>query len=504
MAWEESGGTSATVVGKEFVPSSEDFFYFAAVRTWISSTEVTVDYVINGIHLGRETVAEGDIGKGTGGTFIVGARGAGAAAYDQFLPDGSVIDSLSIENDAMSVEELVQDFKMATLHEPSGYKILRSYIPPGDAYSKDPESRVQRWIAAEGVAIGHAIGLAEALRDDFLPDRAYGENLAAWERVTGKTPDVNATIAERRAAVLAHLQDYPSLSVADIKEELEVSLGLDSADIDLYEFDGERSDDFSTDDISSPPSNLWATHQGNGAVAIASGSCNITATAGDNITWWHHLGGKAAYRETSLSSRGGGSYEGAHIDIEVIANAGHGNNSLAGVFVRNNPGDEYLFFGLLDTGSGFELYYVSHAQTLETIGTVSPANEAQVFITLRIDGAYDVGYINGSGERVVGDEVEGPTVPGWMGFGCFGTDRSPGDSDASFDNAHVFERHSPRGHQFIVYRDSSLSGAYNLREARALIEKLKPAHTEGYVLDDTQGFKLGTGLLGLSPLHPRI
>lgn len=507
MVWEEADGTEAATAGKEFIPQPNEFIFVAAARTWISETEVKVEYVVNGVDLGSEVVSAGNIGEGVDGTIIVGARGAGVSAYERFLPTDTVIDSLSIENDAMSVEELRQDYRRLVTHQPNGYLILRSYIPPGDCYSRDENSKFRRWLKAEGAGLGLTLALAERYRDDFLPDRAYGDILKRWESLLGFSPSPIATIADRRETIVEHFSNPLGFSYQDIKNALADSLGLAPADVAIYEFTGYRSDDFSTDDITSPPSSLWATHAGNGVIGVSGGTCNITSTATDNISYYLIDGGRASYREASLAPMGEEISKECFIAADTTLNAGHGQDVLAGVFIRNHRGDSLVFCGLMDRGAGQELvYFQEDSDGRSSIQALGPtgSNYKPYLARKPTLNEYEAGYIDGAGNRVPGDDIEGPGVPGWLGFGCFGVNRTPGAADASFADADIFEKNSTRGQDFIVYVNPALSTGYNLELARKIIEEKKPAHTNAYVVDDLSGLKLGAGFIRLLPLQPRI
>lgn len=507
MTWDETSGTQAATVGKEFVPEPDEFIFVAAARTWISATEVEVRYLVNGIALGVETLAAGDIDNGVNGALIVGAAGDGANTYTKFLPTDSIIDSLSIESDAMSLEELRQDYRRLIVHQPNGYAILRSYIPPGETYSKDESSKFRRWVKAEGAGLGLALAHSERYRDDFLPDRAYGEVLERWESLIGASPSVTATIEDRREEIINHFSEPLGFSYLDIQKAMAGPLGLDPNDVVIYEFGGHRSDDFSVDDITSPPSSLWATHQGNGSVSIVGGETIITSVAGENLSYHLVNGGQAAYREASLAPLAGEQAKECYIAVDTTLEAGADADCLAGVFVRNRQGDDILFCGVMDIGSGAQLYYFQEKHgvrsTPVTFGPVGATAKPYIARKTR-QSEYEVGHVDGAGLRVGGDDVDGPDDPKWVGFGCFNISPTGGAADASFRDADIFEKNSTRGNDFIVYCDPALSSGYNLALARKILGEAKPAHTNGYVLDDLSGIIIGSGTIRLSPLQPRI
>jgi len=513
--WEEIGGAEAVgIAGADFIPDPDEFFALGVVRRWIDTTTVELCYVVNDIEIGKETVAAGDIGEGAGGTLTIGCVGDGAGNYDRFLPEDSIVDSISIESDAMPFEEIRQEFRRITVYQPDGYRVLRAYFPPGESWNKDPSSSIQRWIASEGDALGYALAQAAKLREDHLPDRAYGEALVAWEELVGITAAPLATIEERRVDVIAALRRILGFTIEDIKGQLEPQFGLDSADIVITEFSGSRLDDFSVDDITpAEPSNLWRDIPGNGSLAIAAGVCaaNIPG-ATPNCQWGKDPtgagGGAPPYRETSVAGLLQQDPDFSSILIDVDATVGvDGLSALSGVFMRN-PSGEAVFFGALDTGLGFRLQsfsIVGGVRSAPVDHGVGGAGVDRLYLRSLGGGLFEVGRIVGGAVEILSATVAGPSGVRWAGFGSFSLlDASP-QQDADFDNAAIFEPETPRGFAFIAYRDDALPGAYSIEKAQQTLEKHSPAHTSPLATDkDPFFFELGDdGKLGLDFLFPR-
>ena len=142
--WDGPG--AASTVGVTFTKPLEEFM-IGVVRTWNSTADVEVRYFVNGDLIGFETATEGNIAPATGGLFVVGYNAITATDY---LPEGSVLEFFQIDDDPICDEEIRQLYRRVAIHQPAGYKILRAMIPSGAAWSRDPTSFVQRWIAAEG------------------------------------------------------------------------------------------------------------------------------------------------------------------------------------------------------------------------------------------------------------------------------------------------------------------------------------------------------------------
>lgn len=510
--WAEIGGAEATVAGVLFTLDSSKFFELAVIREWVDTTTVNLTYLINGEVIGTEVVAEGDIGEGFGGTVIVGAAHDGATVYDRFVPTDTIIDSLSVENDAMSPEEIRQDFRRITIHQPNGYVVLRGYIPPGKTWSADPDSRVQKWIASEGDGLGYAFSQAEKLREDILPDRAYNEMLVQWEGLTGLAAGPSQSVADRRTAVLSFLRKTLGFPVADIKTALELAFGLDSSDIEIFEFTGLRTDDFSTDDIGSPPSPTWITSQGIGTVAIAAGVCTVTAA----ISTDGRFPSGAPNRLTGVTGRTSvDSTDGSALITKVeLQTWGTATDQIAGHIWKAINGDFVVIgFRHNDGASNRRIFYVeSIGGVLGTPVDISGATVASpAYLFTRYNSAaatftIEFETLRASLDGIGTDQATLLVEPRYAGFGIVGLDDSLLQaSDVDFDDAEIWEPNSPRGFIFIAFRDPAFGGTFNLSLAQQQLDKQKPAHTLGVAIDDKQGFTLGptgVGRLGLDPLFP--
>ena len=508
--WEEIGGTDAVVAGVTFFPPS-GFFHIAIVRRWIDTTTVELDYVLNDELVGSETVTEGDIGDGSGGTLSIGCAGdpASVGDYERFLPQDSVIDQVSIENDAMSVEELRQEFRRITIHQPNGGKIVRAYQPPGDTWNKNPGSRIQRLFAACGDGVGHVIALSERLRDDFLPDRAYGAALTAWEKLLGLAALPADTIQQRRDRVLGFQRRILGYQLDDVKLSLEPLFNLDSADIDIIEYDALRTDDFDVDDITTPPSTIWRTFQGAGTVSIAAGICTCAALAGDAI---EYQGGESPRRETGISAQIGKEADGATLITKIDQIATSPTDEHVGHFWRTANGEDAIIFGVANDGAsklGYQVItggVVTTALTFTHTGIPDP-----LWLLTRYlgGGLYELSYsatgpLSGFVPFVTG--IAGPADPKWTGFGIFATDDSlAAGVTVDFDDAKIYEPNGLRAFNWQAFRDPADPGTFDLEAAQAQLEKQKPAHTEACAVDSLLGFELGpsgSGKLGCDPLFP--
>ncbi len=510
--WAEIGGIEATVVGVVFPIDPTKFFELAVIREWIDTTTVNVTYMIDGEVIGTEVVADGDIGEGVGGTLAIGAAYDVFGVYERFLPFTTILDSLSIESDAMSPEEIRQDFRRITVHQPNGYRALRGYLPPGTTYSQEPDSRIQRWVAAEGDGLGFAFAQAEQLREDILPNRAYNEMLEQWESLTGLSPGPSQTVAARRTAVLSFLRKTLGFPVEDIKTGLELAFGLDDTDIEIFEFTGLRTDDFSVDDIGSPPSPIWVTEQGNGTITVAAGACRITAAPGSDLRW----AGGSPRRLTGITGQTSEETTDQCVlitKVDIVVLGLLVQDVIVGHIWKAINGDMAVM-GYKATGAATRRIYYAEwidgvLSTPVDVSGVDVAEPRYLLTRYNHDAAtftleWEAVRANLNGVGI--DQATLLVNPQWAGFGMVGTDLAIGDTATfDFDDAEIFEPDSPRGFVFIAYRDPALGGTYNLDLAQQQIDKQSPAHSHGAAIDDKDGFTLGptgTGRLGISPLFP--
>ena len=148
------------------------WMYIAAVREWLSATEVQIHWHVNGEYVGTVISNDGQIEVGQDGEVTIGAR---------FLPGGSdyeaywanEIDQIRVSDGVRTAEEIRQIYRRIFVFSAYGLELLNALLPPGDAYSTAPTSQLQRELAVQGDGLGVAWSKAAELRDDFLPDRAW-------------------------------------------------------------------------------------------------------------------------------------------------------------------------------------------------------------------------------------------------------------------------------------------------------------------------------------------
>jgi len=510
--WEEIGGSAPTFTGAILTPYTGEFFEVAIVRRWLSTTSVEVEYYANGILIGEETVSAGNIGDADGGSVSFGCRHDGGTGYEQFLPAGTVIDSVSVESDAMTAEEILQDFWRITVYQPGGGRILRAYMPPGDAYSKEPDSNVQKWIASEGDLLGFVNARAERMREDYFPDRTYTEQLAWWEKITGISPAPSATVGERRGNVLGFLRKTLGFAVGDLQEALELLFGYTSPfDTEIIELPAVREDDFSVDDITTPPSSLWRTPDGNGTISIALNTMSMAITTGDDQRW--AIG--PLRREIPLSWEIQRYSEPTDASFFTDANATTrvATGTIFGHFWRKL--DDAVFIGFApDGGSDHKLVWCEIiggvlSSVTDLVTGLGGAGTDLFLLTRFVTGTtfgYQVSDVSeASITGVVSTISTNLAAPEWVGVGFLASDGAAapaGGADYDLTFAKVFEPLSARAYNWMAYRDPADAGAYDIDAAQAQIAKQKPAHTIGCAVTDKRGYLAGSSPVDIHPRYP--
>lgn len=509
--WQDRTGNQAVLAGAAFLKPA-GFFHVAVTRRWNTTSDVLVRYYVNDQLIGSETIVNtNDIGEGFGGTLIIGARNSSnpAVGFTAFMPIDSVIDHISIEADEMSAEELRTDYRRQALHFVEGGALLRAYIPPGDTWNPNPDSLVQRWIAAEGDAIGDGLAEANRLRDDFLPDRAYGAALARWESITGLAPGPSDSIGVRRERVLGFLRKILGFSVPDIKTSLEPLFGLDAVDIEIVEYDALRTDDFGTDDIAAPPSRIWITTPAAGAIGIAAGVCSVALGAAPVPGQWFQ-GPFAPHRKASLSALKEQEPNRSILITELSSIVTADGTALIGhLWMTANK--DVIWLGVRQVGGVRELAsftviggVVSGFTTLLTPFATDPFF---LFTSYLGNGLFNFKTaIVAAGPYSADVAIPGPSGIRWCGFGAVHQDAAGSAISADFDDAQIYEPEGLRGLAWQAFRDPGLPGEFSVENAQLQLDKQRPAHTEACaVIEKPQGFELGpTGLgkLGCDPLFP--
>ncbi len=489
----------AGLVGAVFtVPTG--FFEVAMVREFpLASPDVF--YYVNGELIGSDLslVPPPVIGtQSSSGDVTIGCKGVlSGTSYENFLPDDSLIQFVSVENDAMTAEEIRQDYRRHTIYQPQGYSILRSYLPPGEAWSRNPDSNFQKTLRAEGDGLGDAISLAWRLREDHFVDRSYTGQLEAWERLARFEPGLDDTVQDRRDRLLEFFGNIVGYALTDIPGIFDDLLDQAIGAVDVREFTAL----FGPDPFTSTIADDYTQHDGNGTIAIVSSQLHIAATISTNMEWTNDAK-NAAFLLRSVSGNAQG------MDVSVLIDdwsVGASTDTMFGLIFLNAITEAIYVVGVGNAGAGavfgdreFKDGVDSGVRTLVSSFSVDPVFVRATFngdgdFTVRYGSSYDsitAEFTSRSGIRDVHFAGVGFVGPEGAGIGAA--------ADADFDDLRIFEPNSRRTFAWFVYRDLALAGEPNLVRARAEFDRIKPAHTIGSVTTDLE-FALGSSELGYTP-----
>lgn len=477
MKWQKSSGAAATVNGVAFTPTA-GWWYIAAARRWLSASSVEVEYFVNGRSIGVVTSADGDIEDGTGGTFYVGVVDPVGPSG---MPPGTYLDELRVTSDARPAEEIRQIHRRHFVYPDLGYQAIRQLAPPGRAWSQDETSIVQRELRVDGAGLGHAWSLIEELYEDFLPDRAH-RALARWQSLLGIAARPGETIAKQRLRVMSHLRRTHTYSRDGIQEALEEILAM--VDAPIIERSNRMLDSF-------PGASLalwWFQEPGNGTVGTdGSGAAQLTLPNTATAIWDATTRNPVAIR-TSVPDLA---------EIEVIAELTTTTNftdpdDTTGLFVydqisraahlfhwRNDAGSRALVSVLID--------YVGGTVTTTAYSSGIPAAPLFLRYKRNANGTADLAWSTTGIEgpwTVVGAGVTTIAAPYWAGLSI----RSPGATGALTAKFAQFQLWCPKArivYEWYVYRNPATSptGVADIAGAQLVIDKMKPAHTVGTVIE---------------------
>lgn len=473
--WQTAAGAPVAPTGANFTLASGSFTMLTATRRWVSPSEVVLRYYIGDVLLGEVTGVSGDIGGATTGSLVLGASFESGVA-DNFLC--GVLDEMLVLDRELTLEEIEATWKRITLYQPLGYQLLKEMHDPGFPLPTRQDSDVQMDLRMTGNALGYAASLAERVRTDLLPQRAYGQTLLDWEETLRTTPAPNEGIDARRARVLARMRQRRGCSINGIKDILPSLLGGASVDqLEFIAFSNQIDDAFATLDPL-----RWDTAPSTAAISIVSGAASFQPGAGnffmDGATWpptW------VTMRQTV-----GGDGKQAHALVKLAFTTPQGNAE-AGIYFENAITRDYLLLGLRDVGGSFRVF------TQQIIGGVASAavqqaiigaNPAAIWLHLyqtTTDGTWQAAWSTTS--RTTGYSVSGnithPTLAHWSGCYVRGISALGAGPRADFDDHTLRMPFSGRPFSAYVLLDRALGFTPDVAGARSVISAIKHGFVDG-------------------------
>lgn len=332
-SWQDiSGGVHAQTGAQFTCPTG--FTLLTATRRWASPTEVVLRYYIGDALLGEVTSADGDIGGGVTGTFLLGANRANGVDLGGFF--AGVVDELAVFDREMCFEEIEDTWRRITLYQPLGRQVFVEMHDPGFPMSRAPDSDVQlenRWI---GQTLGFAASRFENIRRNLVPQRSYGQTLVDWETVLRPTTQPGQGFDERRNRVIARLQQRLGSSLPGLRNMLEHVINCDPSNLEFLAFSNTWVDGFDT--VIDPV--RWDTK---GATwAISGGQARIALTSSAQHPWLTDQ----VYLRRSMDGEGRQAHQIAKLIFQTSF-----ENSEAGIYFGDHGHGSYFLLGMRQTAA---------------------------------------------------------------------------------------------------------------------------------------------------------
>lgn len=467
--WQDLAGATKTQTGGHFQLAEDGFVMLTATRRWVSSSRVVLRYYLGDALLAEVESSDGEVGGGTTGTTSIGTRFVGAA-WDRFF-DGT-IDELRVIDEALSAEEIAATWQRITVEQPRGYRMLLDLHDPGFPMSRDPSSRVQRETRMWGHALGYASAQAENVRENLLPDRAYGRVLERWEQITKTAPRPGDSIEDRRRRVVAKIRQRRGVSIPGIGDALAELLDTDPDNLEVVAFDQTTLDAWDT------LNTVRWRHDPMAQWTIADGKLRVqSATNRFGYFDWC----------TSLMAVGGDG-RGAAVK-STLAHTSIADGGEAGVMFGDRGHNNAIIFGVRNNG-GAKSVVIERVLGGVPQGAVVAGGASAADVTLVLDqdpdalDTFTARWSETGGAPWIGGSVvlAGVETFQWAGHYARCWSDAAVAIDASFDDTLVRAPFGTRPFHVYVYRDPAIPGAPDVLGANAVLNGLKQAHTRARVV----------------------
>lgn len=471
LSWQGITGTVHTQTAVQF-SAPTGFTLITATRRWVSPTSVVCRYYIGDVLLGEVASADGDIGGGTTGTFLLGCNKAGGTALGSFF--AGIVDEVAIFDRELCLEEIQDTWLRITLYQPLGVQLFRELHDPGFPMSREPSSDIQLENRQIGMGLGFAASRIENIRRNLLPQRSYGDALENWEQVLRpiRTPD--RSLDARRARVLARLRQRRGCSIPGLQDLLGSLLGgADVSQLEFLAFSNTWADDFDggIDNLRWDRAGQPVSHSLAGTAKFAPGPGDFEVA--DN-TW--------ATMRRSVA----GDARQAHQIVKLVFTTPQ-SNSEAGCYFDNAGLSNRLLLGLRDLGGSFRIYTESFVGGLSqgqveqaTIG----ANPAAIWLHLyqtTVDGTWAASWsVTGPTTGFTAPvTITHPTVAHWAGMYLRTISPAGSGPVADFDDHLLRTPFGTSPLNAYVLLDRALGFSPDIVGARQCVDTIKHAFVHG-------------------------
>lgn len=472
--WHDTSGTQKIQTGAQFslAQPGTGFTLLTATRRWVSPTSVLLRYYIGDVLLGEVASADGSIGGGTPGKFLVGCRPQGA--QNNFL--AGAIDELMVLDREITREEIEATWLRITRYQPLGYQLLREMHDPGFPLPTDPGSNVQRDLRLIGNSLGFAAAKMEDIRQNILPQHAYGSVLEDWEEVVRSTPAPSQDVDTRRSRVLARIRQRRGCTIPGLEDSLVGLLGgADVSDLQFLAFSNDVASDFTTIDPL-----RWDTAPSTSAISVVSGAASFQPGVGsffmDGATWpptWIRM------RQTV-----GGNGKQAHQLVKLVWTTPQAQAE-AGIYFENAITRDYLLLGLRDVGGSFRVEtesFIAGVSQGVVQQAIIGANPAAIWLHLyqtTTDGTWQAAWSTTSPTTgyTVSGSITHPTAAYWGGCYLRGISVLGAGPRADFDDHVMRSPFGGRPFNAYVFLDRALGFKPDIAGADAVISSIRHAFT---------------------------
>lgn len=451
----------------------EGFVLLTVTRRWASPDLAVWRYYLGDTLLGEESVV-----PGIGGATIDPVHvGFGADGSEPFV---GILDELLVLDRELTREEVESTWLRITRFQPLGYQLLLELHDPGFPLPNDPASDVQLETRMWGHALGYAAALAENLRRNFLPGRAYGEVLEAWEEAVGAVPAPPDDVDTRRARVVALLRQRRGSSIPGLHDALAGLVGVDVSDLEFLAFDNTQRDDFGELirderwEMGAP--DTWGSWPG----AYA---CYPDPPAGGYYTFdgvtrlWLTL-------TTAVQGDGREAHIVTRLQITVPT-----SNAEPGIYFGNFATGDYLLLGLRDTGGTFQIVTESFVGSVTqglVVQATLPGNPEALWLHLyqqATPGSWTAAWSTTSAIAgyTLSPTITHPTLQNLGGY-YLRSNGAMAVPTISFSDFVLRAPYGDRPFAAYVYRDAGYGGLTDVAGAHAVISAIKHAFIDGTII----------------------
>lgn len=477
-SWQDTAGAVHTQAGAQFTCPT-GFTLITATRRWVSPTEVMLRYYIGDNLIGEVTSSDGSIGGGVTGTFLLGANRAGGVNLGGFF--AGIVDEIAIFGREMCLEEIEDTWLRITVYQPLGVQLYREMHDDGFPQSLEPSSDVQlenRWI---GMTLGFAASRFENIRRNLVPQRAYGRTLEDWEKALRPTTQPGQSFDERRARVVARLQQRLGSSPDGFRTSLAGLLGsADPSQLEFLAYANTVRDEFETE--INPL--RWDIHPA-AAFTVASAFAQATPPAG---TYLAGPTGGWLTAAMSVSQSGVRNLVGQEHALAGLGIFTSQSGLEAGIFFADRAANNYILLGLRDVAGVFKIQtevFTGWASGGAVVQATLGANPAALFLHLhrQADGTWIAEWSTTS-------DIEGFTASApiaafgtspvfWSGMYVRSTGAIAGAADVRFDFFTLRTPFGTRPLNAYVMLDRALGFSPDIPGARQIVDTIKHLYVNG-------------------------